>query len=132
MRVRFTSLLILLPAVLLAVLPLVAQVQRGSITGTVFDASGAVVPNAQVTAIDEGTAAAFNAKSSAEGTFTIPGLPFGTYRVKIVAPGFRQWETTQVRVVTAQESNLKATLVVGGTNEVVTVEAAQTPVDVTS
>src|SRR5258708_2448814 len=109
-----------------------AQVQRGSITGTVFDPSGAVVPNAQITVTDDSTAASFTARSSAEGTFTIPGLPFGTYAVRIVATGFRQWETTKVQVVTAQESSVRATLVVGGTNEVVTVEGVQTPVDVTS
>src|SRR5258708_4126248 len=106
-----------------------AQVQRGSITGTVFDPQGAVVPNAQITATDDGTGASVTVKSSNEGTFTIPGLPFGTYSIKIVAAGFRQWEAGKVQVVTAQESSLRATLTVGGANEVVTVEAVQAPID---
>jgi|GEM_PF-401480 len=110
----------------------VAQVQRGSITGTVFDSQGAVVPNAAVTVTDNSTGATFAAKTSGEGTFTVPGLPFGTYAVKIVAAGFRQWEAPNVPVVTAQESSVRATLEVGGTNEVVSVEAAQAQVDTTS
>lgn len=110
----------------------VAQVQRGSITGTVFDSQGAVVPNAAVTVTDNGTSATFAAKTSSEGTFTVPGLPFGTYAVKIKATGFRQWEATNVPVITAQESSVRATLEVGGMNEVVSVEAAQAQVDTTS
>src|SRR5260370_5451638 len=113
----------------LAVAFAAAQVQRGSITGTVFDPQGAVVPNAENTATDDSTGANCTAKSSSEGTFPIPGLPFGTYSVKIAAAGFRTWEANNVQVVTAQESSLRATLTVGGANEVVTVEAVQAPID---
>jgi Carboxypeptidase regulatory-like domain/TonB dependent receptor len=109
-----------------------AQVQRGSISGTVFDPQGAVVASAAITATDEATGAVFTVKTGNEGTFTIPGLPFGKYSVKIVATGFRAWEATGVQVITAQDSNLRANLVVGGTNEVVTVEDVQAPVDSTS
>ncbi len=124
--------LVIAITILLTVALADAQVQRGSITGVVTDASGAVVPNAQVTVIDEATAASSNVKTSAEGTFTVPGLAFGSYTVKIVATGFRQWEATRVQVITAQESSVKASLVVGGTSETVTVEGVQSPVDVTS
>ena len=109
-----------------------AQVQRGSISGTVFDPQGAVVPSTVVSATDEATGAVITVKTSNEGTFTIPGLPFGKYSVKIVAVGFRIWEATGVQVVTAQDSSLRANLVVGGANEVVTVEEVQPPVDSTS
>ena len=109
-----------------------AQVQRGSISGTVFDSQGAVVPAAQVTVTDTATDAVFTVKTSNEGTFTVPGLPFGTYSVNIAATGFRQWEAANVQVVTAQDSNLRATLIVGGANEVITVEDVQAPVDSSS
>ncbi|HYL74083.1 MAG TPA: TonB-dependent receptor [Bryobacteraceae bacterium] len=127
MRLRDVVLLALMVASLAT-----AQVQRGSISGTVFDPQGAVVPNAQITATDNSTGATITVKSGSEGTFTIPGLSFGTYSVKIVAPGFRQWEAAGVQVITAQDSNLRATLAVGGTNEVVTVEDVQAPVDAAS
>ncbi len=123
---------VLLAAWLLVVSFAAAQVQRGSITGTVFDPQGAVVPNAQISATDNSTGVIVTVKSSSEGTFTIPGLPFGTYSVKIVAAGFRQWEAGNIQVITAQESGVRATLVVGAANEVVTVEDVQTPVDTTS
>jgi Carboxypeptidase regulatory-like domain len=122
----------LLTISLLSALYCAAQVQRGSISGTVFDSEGAVVPAAQVTATDSGTGAVFTVKTSGEGTFTIPGLSFGTYAVNIVAAGFRQWEANSVQVITAQDSNLRATLVVGGASEVVTVEDVQAPIDSSS
>jgi hypothetical protein len=121
-----------LTAVFFAASFCVAQVQRGSISGTVFDSQGAVVPLAQVTATDNSTDAVVTVKTSNEGTFTIPGLPFGTYMVKIAATGFRQWEANNVQVVTAQDSALRATLVIGVASEVVTVEDVQAPVDSTS
>ena len=55
-----------------AALLAIAQVQRGSITGTVFDSHGAVVPDAQVTATDNSTGAVLTVKTSNEGTFRIP------------------------------------------------------------
>ncbi len=106
-----------------------AQVEHGSITGTVFDPQGAVVPSAQITVTDNSTGTIFTAQSSNEGTFTVPGLPFGTYSVKITAAGFRQWEAANVQVITAQESSLRATLIVGSANEVVNVQDVQPPVD---
>src|SRR5438552_10417861 len=108
-------------ALLLAASFASAQEQRGLITGTVFDAQGAVVPGAAVTVTDEGTGAVYNGKTTGEGTFTIPGLPSGSYSVVIVAPGFSKWTTTKVQVVTAQEANMKAILQVGTSAETVTV-----------
>ncbi len=123
---------VLLTVLLCSGLLCTAQVQRGSISGTVFDSQGAVVPSAQVTATDASTGAAFTVKTSNEGTFTIPGLAFGNYAVRVVASGFRQWEATSVQVVTAQDSSVRATLEVGGASELVTVEDVQAPVDSTS
>src|ERR1700716_3784399 len=120
MKSRVAGLTIIL---LLAVSFAGAQEQRGLITGTVFDTQGAVVPGAAVTVTDEGTGAVYNGKTTGEGTFTVPGLPFGSYSVEIVASGFRKWTTTKVQVVTAQEANVKATLQVGASSETVTVEA---------
>jgi hypothetical protein len=116
---------------LLAVMFAVAQ-QAGSIAGTVFDQQGAVVPGATVTVTDNATGASYNGKTTAEGSFTVPGLPFGTYSVTIVAPGFSKWQTRSVTVITAQEASVKATLEIGASTETVSVEAAQAVVDTTS
>jgi hypothetical protein len=109
-----------------------AQEQRGSINGTVFDPQGAVVPGASVTITDNGTGAVYPTRTTAEGSFTVPGLPFGSFSVAIAAPGFARWETKTVQVITAQESNVKATLQIGASTETVSVEAAQQVVDTSS
>ena len=68
---------------LCAVANLVAQTDRGVITGTVKDVSGAVVPGAQVTAIQSNTNANFKTKTTTSGDFTVPSLPVGTYQVRV-------------------------------------------------
>src|ERR1035438_2139133 len=62
---------------LCAVANLLAQTDRGVITGTVKDVSGAVVPGAQVTAIQTNTNANFKTKTTTSGAFTVPSLPGG-------------------------------------------------------
>src|SRR5262249_6391407 len=109
-----------------------AQEQRGQITGTVFDQQGAVVPGASISVTDNGTGAVFTGKSTGEGAFTIPGLPFGTYSLSITAQGFRKWETKSVQVITSQEAVVKAVLEVGQTTDTVTVETAQVSVNTVS
>ena len=59
------------------------------ITGTVTDASGAVVPNAQVTVTNQATQVATHATTSSAGTYTVTGLIPGTYTVQIEFPGFQ-------------------------------------------
>jgi hypothetical protein len=66
----------------------VAHAQSGSITGTVFDADGAPVVSAQAQAVNSGTKAVYKTTASADGRYTLSGLPAGNYDVTIVAPGF--------------------------------------------
>lgn len=129
MKLKMVGLMLIL---LLPVSSAWAQKQSGTITGTVFDPQGALVPGATVTATDNATGAVFTCATSSEGSFTLPGLPFGTYTVVVTAQGFAKWETTNVRVITAQESAVKATLKVGAPTETVTVEAAQVLIDTTT
>jgi hypothetical protein len=73
------------------------QVQKGTITGIVFDPQGSTVLNAKNTVRDMQTGAVYNALAGNAGEFTVPGLPFGKYEVTIEMPGFRKWETTNVQ-----------------------------------
>ena len=103
-------------------LSLVAQ-PTGTITGTVADETGAVVPNATVTITNKATGVVRSATTNAEGFFSAPSLPAGDYDVKAEVAGFR----TLVRPATVQvgettQVNMPMTL--GQTQEVVTVEAA--------
>ena len=60
-----------------------AQTDRGVITGTVKDVSGAVVPSAQVTAIQTGTNSNYKTNTTTSGDFTVPALPVGDYQVRV-------------------------------------------------
>ena len=60
----------------------------GTITGTVSDPSGAVIPHASVTITNTGTGIVTNAKTGDTGLYTVPALPFGTYVVSAAADKF--------------------------------------------
>ena len=62
---------------------------RGIITGTVKDASGAAMPRAQVTAIHLATNTNYKTSTTASGDFTVPALPVGDYRVRVENTGFK-------------------------------------------
>ena len=66
-----------------------AQTDRGVITGTVKDTSGAVVPNAQITATELGTNATYKTRTTTSGDFTVPSLPVGSYQVRVENTGFK-------------------------------------------
>src|ERR1035438_6417138 len=61
-------------------IPLLAQGDRGEITGTVTDATGAVVPGGQVTVVHGATNAPYRTTTSTAGNFTVPSLPVGDYQ----------------------------------------------------
>ncbi len=91
---------ILVVAVLAAfnVRPLQAQVDTGSITGTVTDASGAVVGGAKVTLTNEGTDASLTATTSADGVYDFSPVRIGSYKLDVSANGFKKAVQTNVVV----------------------------------
>ena len=70
-------------------LPAFAQKITGDIVGTVTDATGAVVPNASVTAENVGTKVSRSTTSSATGDYSILELAPGLYKVTVSAQGFK-------------------------------------------
>jgi hypothetical protein len=80
--------LVVLAALALSI-TLNAQVQNGQFQGTVLDQSGAAVPNATVTATNQGTDQKFTATTTSTGLYIIPQLPVGQYKVSVEAPGFK-------------------------------------------
>jgi hypothetical protein len=75
-------------------IPAVAQRPDGSISGTVKDPSGAVIPGAAVTITHDQTGAVRTSSTSAAGNYTVPSLLVGTYTVKIEATGFAAYTRT--------------------------------------
>src|SRR3974377_979825 len=103
---------------------LMAQTDRGVITGTVKDVSGAVVPGAQVTAIQIDTNANFKTKTTTSGDFTVPALPVGTYQVRIENTGFKTNVANNVVVGAGATVSLDMTMELGTTQQTVEVSAA--------
>src|SRR5215510_2673191 len=100
------------------------QTTFGQITGTVVDPSGAVVPGATVTVINEGTQIAREASTSTSGVFSITNLNVGTYRVRIRVTGFSTFERGGLILSANQIINVNATLALGTTETVTEVTAA--------
>src|SRR5450759_619731 len=107
---------------LLCVLPILAQTNSGSITGTVFDQQKAVIPGVKVTATNIATNVSQSAASTVDGNYTIPSVVPGTYKVVAAATGFSA-TNQQVVVETSRTVTLDITLNVGDTTAQVTVTA---------
>ncbi len=116
MLVRFAALF-------LAVSALLAQ-STGLISGTVSDSSGAVVPAARVTAIQQGTGLRFEAPSDDAGRFSFPRLPVGSYVVECQQQGFRRFVSEAIRLDADQTRQAQIVLQVGETTESVQVTGA--------
>ncbi len=124
MKVLGISLVLLLMAALAF-----GQTETGQITGAVTDSSGAVVPNAKVTATAVDTGVVREAKTNAAGLYTFPALKPTTYKVVIEAQGFDKYQRT-VTVYVASSVEVAAKLVVGSSTTVVEVSASSTEVTV--
>ena len=72
-------------------LPVFAQGDRGTITGTIADPAGAVVANAKVEAKNVATGAVSDVASSNTGNYTVAQLPAGTYALTVQVAGFKKF-----------------------------------------
>jgi hypothetical protein len=93
-----------------------------SLTGTVADASGAVIPGASVAIKNNATTAEFQAVSNEQGVFTVPALNPGSYTVTVTLMGFKTVTLNDVRVTAAVPATVRVTLEVGGLEETVVVQ----------
>jgi hypothetical protein len=98
-----------------------AQQTTGQITGTLTDSSGAVVPNASVTAKNSENGLSRATKSNSSGNYTITDLPPGTYSVSTEAPGFAKTVNERVSLQVGQALTYNFTLKTGAPNETITV-----------
>jgi len=115
-RLQLASLLILLVAS-----PLFASGPTGTITGTITDPTGAVIPKARVIVRSEETNATRDAESNEDGDYTVALLPPGRYRVAVESAGFRRSVFHGVSVDVDQTVRLDFALRVGAISEEVNV-----------
>ncbi|HEX8887662.1 MAG TPA: TonB-dependent receptor [Pyrinomonadaceae bacterium] len=103
-----------------------AQSDRGAITGTVKDPSGALVPNAKVTATDLNSGETRETTTSGEGSYTIPELKADPYKLSVEAQGFKTATIENIQVAVQVTRRADVTLEIGAVTDVVTVASDAT------
>jgi hypothetical protein len=103
---------------------LAAQLDRGEITGTVEDPTGAVVPNAVITLTNDATGARIEAKSTATGTYVFDDVLPGKYTLEAQTSGFQRYIEHDVIVQVQQVLNADVHFATGNVQQSVTVTAA--------
>ncbi len=123
---------IVLAALFLSHLPLSAQLTSGNITGTVYDPTGATVPNATVTVRDIATGLENTTMTTGAGDYRFENLAVGTYAVSVSAPGFTKSEVQNINVQLNQTITTNVTLAVGQASTSVQVTESVVAVDTTT
>jgi len=124
---------IALPAVVVfAALPMLAQFDTGTITGTATDASGAVLAHAAITVTNVGTGIQKSFVTDQNGNFVASSLPFGTYVVATRASGFAESKSQPVVLNVGATVQVNLTLGVAASQESVQVNGTATTVDTSS
>src|SRR5215510_564389 len=106
--------------------------QTSTISGTLYDPSGAVVGGADVSALNDGTGVVFRQVTNEVGLYSFPSIGVGSYTITVEIPGFKTAKRTGLTLNTGTPLVQNVTLELGGTGQTVSVEAAATSVNTTS
>ncbi len=98
---------------------LFAQRDLATITGTVTDSSGAIVPSAKVVITEQGTNQSYEITTNAAGEFTRPALKPSTYDITVTAPGFKKAEQRNVILNPGERTGVNITLTIGDIGQTV-------------
>lgn len=101
-----------------------SQETRATIVGRVTDATGAVVPNAEVQVANQAMGTTVTQKTNGEGLYTAPLLIPGLYTVTVTATGFKKFVRENIQLRIADRLEVNATIEVGGIEQSVTVSGA--------
>ncbi len=99
-----------------------AFAQQGAIVGTVFDPSGALVPNAKITITNSETASVHQYVTNSDGNYTASNLPVGHYNILVDVAGFKRVEQHNIVLDVAARDRYDFRLQVGTASDQVTVE----------
>lgn len=124
LRQRIVFLSLALAVALFSVSTLVAQVVTASLRGTVVDASGSIISNADVKVVNTSTNVVTETKADQNGRFVFASLePGGPYTLSVTAAGFKVEARTGITLAVSQVSDITVPLQVGATSETVEVQA---------
>ena len=132
MKTKKLRLLGLIVLALAACLGSFAQSVSGDLAGTIFDASGATIPNATIVGKNDATGVETTTKSTATGEYHLSNLPIGTYTVTVTAPGFTKAQMRAVAVELNKTATTNVKLDVGTNVETVEVSASAATIDTTT
>jgi hypothetical protein len=104
-------------------------VSTGTLSGTVHDPSGAIVPRALISIQSQSTGIKQSSTTNDSGIYTFPALPVGAYDVTIAAPGFKATLLNGVNVGVGQVVDGSASLALGQSSEQVIVNAESSTLD---
>jgi hypothetical protein len=127
-RIVFWALLVLLLGVLV-IGDLQAQAEKATLSGTVFDASGAVVVGATIQAKNINTSITFSAVTDGQGRYILPEMAVGTYDVSAEKAGFQKMVQTGIMLTVGARRILDYKLAVGQPVDVIEVTGKASTVD---
>src|SRR5215831_14855485 len=108
-------------ALLVAISTTYAQVGTASLSGAILDASGAVVPDADVILHSTQGAFARTVRTAADGSYVIASLQPGTYELTVRAAGFQEQKSAGIQLSSGQAATVNLNLAVAGASSEVTV-----------
>ena len=100
-----------------------AQSDRGTITGTIADASGAVLPGVGIVAVNSETGTRYETVATETGNYALNQLPAGEYEITAELPGFRKYVRRGITVLVGQTLRIDVGLTIGSQTEEISVTA---------
>ncbi len=105
----------------LSISSLSAQTITGTITGTITDPSGALIPNAKISAVNRGTNLSYDVQSNEAGVYNLLFLPIGDYTLSVSSQGFKKASLGPFKLEGSQTARVDVKLEVGDTTQTVEV-----------
>lgn len=100
-----------------------AQSDRGTVTGTVSDATGGLIPNAHIVLTNAKTGIRTETVATGTGNYTLLSLPAGEYSLTVEQSGFSKYEQTNIQVEVAVTTRIDVVMAIGSATESIRVTA---------
>jgi hypothetical protein len=107
------------------------QTESASISGTITDQQGALVPDTQIQIVNTDTGTVLNTATNKAGVYTAPGLKPGHYRMLVTKQGFRQVDVRDITLNVQDSLNRNFTLALGATSETIQVNGSGVNINTT-